>query len=113
MEILSNTVSLDYIRDLSENWYGEMIKAVADIDKGLVAVDAELHSDLERMLLENGSDQKSLWGFNIYPDLEGEDFVEFDSLINIRPRQNNRSRDVEDPQIRQKILSLVDKFIDR
>lgn len=113
MEILSNTVSLDYIRDLSENWYGEMIKAVADIDKGLVAVDAELHSDLERMLLENGSDQQSLWGFNIYPDLEGEDFVEFDSLINIRPRQNNRSRDVEDPQIRQKILSLVDKFIDR
>lgn len=113
MEILSNKVSLDYIRDLSQNWYGEMIKAVADVQKRLIAVDAELHSDLERLLLENGSSQESLWGFNIYPDLDGEDFVEFDSLINIRPRQNNRSRDVEDPQIREKIVSIVNEYIEK
>lgn len=113
MEILSNKVSLDYIRDLSQNWYGEMIKAVADVQKRLIAVDAELHSDLERLLLENGSSQESLWGFNIYPDLDGEDFVEFDSLINIRPRQNNKSRDVEDPQIREKIVSIVNEYIEK
>lgn len=113
MEILTSRVNLDYIRDLSQNWYGEMIKAVADVENGLIAVDAELHSDLERLLLENGSNQESLWGFNIYPELDGEDFVEFDSLINIRPRQNNRSRDVEDPQVREKIISIVNEFIEK
>lgn len=113
MEILISKVSLDYVRDLAQNWYGEMIKAVADVDNRLIAIDAELHSDLERMLLENGSRQESLWGFNIYPDLDGKDFVEFDSLINIRPRQNNRSRGVEDPQIREKIVSVVNEYIDR
>lgn len=113
MEILISKVSLDYVRDLAQNWYGEMIKAVADVDNRLIAIDAELHSDLERMLLENGSRQESLWGVNIYPDLDGKDFVEFDSLINIRPRQNNRSRGVEDPQIREKIVSVVNEYIDR
>ena len=113
MEILTRKVHLDYIRDLSRNWYGEMIKAVADVENGIIAVDAELHSDLERLLLENGSNQESLWGFNIYPDLEDEDFIEFDSLINIRPRQNNRSRDVEDPRIRERIIAITNEFIEK
>lgn len=111
MIILKEQVTVQYLNELAKNFYGEMIKAVADVDKGLIALDAELHSDLERMLLENGSSQESLWGFNIYPQLDGDDFVEFDSLINIRPRQNNRSRDVENPAIREEILSLVGKFI--
>ena len=113
MEILANTVSMEYVRKLAQNWYGEMIKAVADVDKGLVALDAELHSDLERLLLENGSNQEALWGFNIYPDLDDEDYIEFDSLINIRPRQNNRSRNVENPHVRERIVSLVNKYIVR
>lgn len=111
MIILKEQVTVQYLNELAQNFYGEMIKAVADVDKGLIALDAELHSDLEWMLLENGSSQESLWGFNIYPQLDGDDFVEFDSLINIRPRQNNRSRDVENPAIREEILSLVGKFI--
>lgn len=111
MIILKEQVTVQYLNELAQNFYGEMIKAVADVDKGLIALDAELHSDLERMLLENGSSQESLWGFNIYPQLDGDDFVEFDSLINIRPRQNNRSRDVENHAIREEILSLVGKFI--
>lgn len=111
MIILKEQVTVQYLNELAQNFYGEMIKAVADVDKGLIALDAELHSDLERMLLENGSSQESLWGFNIYPQLDGDDFIEFDSLINIRPRQNNRSRDVENPAIREEILSLVGKFI--
>lgn len=90
-----------------------MIKAVADVDKGVIAIDAELHSDLEMLLLEDGSSQESLWGFNIYPQLEEDDYIEFDSLINIRPRQNNRSRDVENEEIRKKIIVLVNQFIKR
>lgn len=88
-----------------------MVKGVADVDKGLVSLDAELHSDLEAMLLDQGSEQNSLWGFNLYPELEDEDFLEFDSLINIRPAQGNRSRGVEDELIQQKLKDLMAKWI--
>lgn len=87
-----------------------MVKAVADVQKGLLAIDADLHADLERLLLEDGSMQESLWGFNLWVE-EGEDFIEFDSLINIRSWQGNPSRDVEDPEVREAIKTIVDKFI--
>ena len=69
-----------------------MTKGVVDIEKEVVAIDAELQADLEMLLLKNGSKQEQLWGIDLYPDENGEDFLEFDSLINIRPRQNNRSQ---------------------
>jgi len=111
MEILTKPVSREYIKSLAQHLYGDMIKAVADVDKGLIAIDAELHSDLEGFLLQEGSGQESLWGFNIYPEMVGEDFLEFDSLINIRPRQKNRSRDVENPEIRKRIFDIVNEYI--
>lgn len=90
----------------------DMVKAVADIGRGLIAIDAELHADLEGLLLQDGSKQQDLWGFNLYLTEENpEDFIEFDSLINIRPSQNNRSRDVEDPEVRKKITELVEKWV--
>ena len=61
------------------------------------------------MLLNDGSRQNDLWGINLYPD-EEDDFVEFDSLINIRPMSGNRSRGVDDPDIQQRILEVVDKW---
>ena len=87
---------------------GEMVKGVVDVEKGLLAIDAEMHADLEQYLLANGSDQFDLWGINLYFD---GDLVEFDSMINIRPSQGNRSRDVEDAATRQKILAIVDKWV--
>ena len=84
---------------------------MADVDKGLLAIDADLHADLERLLLENGSQQTSLWGFNLYPDETGDDFIEYDSLINIRSWQGNPSRDVLDQEVRGKIENIVEKFI--
>jgi len=111
MEILDKPVDKEYIRHLAGNLYGDMIKAVADVDRGILAVDAELHSDLERLLIEDGSEQFSLWGFNIYPEMDGDDYIEFDSLINIRPRQNNRSRDVENPSTREQIVSIVSQYL--
>lgn len=88
---------------------GEMVKGVVDIKRELVAVDAELHADLERLLLENGSEQENLWGVNFWNS--DEDFVEFDSMINIRPSQNNRSRYVENEKTREKIIEIVEKWI--
>lgn len=89
-----------------------MIKCVADIQQEVLAIDADLHADLERLLLENGSNEEFLWGFNLWVDEEGEDFIEFDSLINIRVWQGNPTRDVSDPQVRLGIKSIVSKFIE-
>lgn len=111
MIILDKQISRSELSAIAGNFYGDMVKAVSDVRNGVLAVDAELHSDLERFLLENGSNQEDLWGFNIYPEMEGEDFIEFDSLINIRPRQNNRSRYVESDEIREEIAEIVGKYI--
>lgn len=88
-----------------------MVKAVVDIEKKIVAIDAEMHADLEQLLLESNSEQKNLWGINFYPEMTGEDFVEFDSMINVRPSQKNRSRGVDDPEIRKKIIEVVSVWI--
>ena len=77
----------------------------------LIGLDAEMHADIERALLERGSSQDALWGINLWFDETGDDFIEFDSMINVRPRQNNRSRDVEDEKTREKIKQVVKKWI--
>ena len=111
MTILINPISRAELKDYAANTFGNMIKCVADVDKGLLAIDADLHADLERLLLENGSQQTSLWGFNLYPDETGEDFIEYDSLINIRSWQGNPSRDVLDKDVRKKIAGIVNQYI--
>lgn len=87
----------------------EMVKGVVDIRRNLLAIDAELHADLEKMLLDDGSEQFDLWGINLYFDGE---LVEFDSMINIRPTQGNRSRDVEDTATRQKVIEVVENWVE-
>ena len=111
MIILNNPISRAELKEYAANTFGDMIKCVADVDKGLLAIDADLHADLERLLLENGSQQTSLWGFNLYPDETGEDFIEYDSLINIRSWQGNPSRDVLDKDVREKIACIVNQYI--
>ena len=111
MLILYSPISRAELKEYAANTFGDMIKCVADVDKGLLAIDADLHADLERLLLENGSQQTSLWGFNLYPDETGEDFIEYDSLINIRSWQGNPSRDVLDKDVRKKIAGIVNQYI--
>ncbi len=108
MKILGEKISREDLMGTSEVLFDdEMIKAVVDIQRELIAVDAELHADLEELLLRNGSAQEDLWGINLYPEETDGDFIEYDSLINIRPRQNNRSRGIEDDTIRQKVDEVV------
>ena len=111
MQILQQPITLTELKAFAQNTFGDMIKCVADVRRGLLALDADLHADLERLLLEDGSTQEDLWGFNLWVEEEGEDFIEFDSLINIRSWQGNPSRDVEDPQVRVSIKAIVHQFI--
>ena len=68
-------------------------------------------TDIEKEMLSQGSIQTDLWGINLYPEMDGDDFIEFDSLINIRPFQGNRSRDVLNPIIRKQIVDIVNSLI--
>ena len=111
MHILEKSMKKADLKPMEEKMFGNLVKAVVDIEKKILALDAEMHADLEQLLLEHGSEQKNLWGVNFYSDMTGEDFVEFDSMINVRPSQKNRSRSVEDPEIRKKILEVVNIWI--
>ncbi|MFA7115249.1 MAG: DUF5674 family protein [Candidatus Omnitrophota bacterium] len=113
MKILENIITNDELKKTAQETFGDLVKAVVDVDRELVAVDAELHSDLEALFLENGSRQKSLWGINFYPELEGEDFIEFDSMINLRPSQGNMTRGVDSEDIQIKILDVINKWVKR
>ncbi len=113
MKIITKTVSLDELNRMAVATFGNLVKAVVDIDRELIAVDAELHSDLEALLLEDGSKQKSLWGINFYPEMQGDEFIEFDSMINMRPSQGNRSRGIENEEIRKKTIEIAAKRIKR
>lgn len=113
MLIVTDKIAIADLEKMSESFSEGLVKAVVDVQQKIMAVDSELHADLEKVLIEKGSYQENLWGINLYPDLEGEDFVEFDSMINIRPRQNNRSRGVEDLAIRSTILRIVDTLVQK
>ena len=91
--------------------FGDMIKAVVDLERRSMVVGGELHSDEEAMLLDDGSTQSNLWGINLYPGDRGEGFIEFDSMINVRPAQGNPSRDVVDGSIRDRIRAVVTQLV--
>lgn len=111
MRVLDKKINrTDLLKNADFAYDDEMIKGVVDVEKQLLAIDGEMHADLEQLLLSQGSSQDFLWGINLYPEDE-DDFIEFDSMINIRPRQNNRSRSVEDENIKKQIISVVKKWI--
>lgn len=112
IQIIRSPISINLIKDLAKKQFGNLIKATVDIDKEILALGGELHADEEQVLLDSNSKQVNLWGVNLYPDKFGTDeFIEYDSMINIRPSQGNISRNVEDPIIRSKISLLINNLI--
>ena len=113
MKIIDREITIQDLKKMAQGMFGNMVKAVVDIKKEIMAVDAELHADEEAYLLEHGSEQKDLWGINLYPEITGDDFIEFDSMINLRPTQGNRSRGVEDVETQEKIRFIVGTVVKR
>lgn len=111
MKIVASTIAKDELKEMSERFSGGLVKAVVDIKKEIMVVDGSMHADEEKELLDTGSHQDDLWGINLYPDLSNDDFIEFDSMINVRPRLNNFSRGIEDENLRKKIISIVSKLV--
>ena len=112
IEIIRTEVALQHLGFLAEGLFGELVKAVVDVGQGIMAIGGELHADEEALLLSAGSLQSDLWGINLYPAQRGESgWIEFDSMINVRPRSGNRSRTVEDAETRRRIVEIVDHLV--
>ena len=112
MKILEQPISKQGLIDASANFIDDNdIKGAVDIKREILAVDSGMHYECEQLLLDNGSNQEDIWGINLYLDEDDDNLVEFDSMINIRPTQSNRSRSVEDPMTRKKIKEVVKKWV--
>lgn len=111
MKLVDEIITIKELKKMSDRMFGGLVKCVMDVDKEIMVVDAAMHADEEKCLLDLGSQQDNLWGINLYPENIGEDFVEFDSMINVRPRLKNFSRGIEDRELRNKIITIVNKLV--
>lgn len=111
MKIIDDKITYSELKKMAEKMFGNLVKAVVDTQKEIMAVDTPMHADQEAELIKSGSRQENLWGINLYLDKSKDDFIEFDSIINLKPNQNNRTRGVEDPKIREKIIKIVNKLV--
>ncbi len=107
IEILQERIATDDLRRLVADGFGDMVKYVVDIERGVIAVGGELHADAEALLLDSGSRQENLWGANYYPGASPEKCIEFTSLINIRPASSNPGMELEDPELRERVRALT------
>jgi hypothetical protein len=113
MTIVREKIPLADLDAMAKVQFGDLVKAVVDVERGVMAIGGELHSDEEALLLEDGSNQMYLWGVNLYPAIRDESWIEFDSMINIRPSQGNRSRSVDDAETRKAIVAVVGRLVVR
>ena len=111
MRIIREQIFKDELTAVAKEQFGNLVKAVVDVGRGVIAIGGELHADEESLLLQDGSHQKDLWGINLYPGKTREEWIEFDSIINIRPSQGNLSRGVEDSETREKIARIIQQLV--
>ncbi|MBI3169421.1 MAG: hypothetical protein HYZ22_13135 [Chloroflexi bacterium] len=104
---LRQKASSNQIKDMLQE-YDSMIKIVVDIRQRILSGGGEMHADCESVLLENGSEQDDLWGANWYPS---EQRIEFESLINIRPRMGNRSVILQDENLRKQVEDVTQSIL--
>ena len=110
-QIVREPISRSELVTIASEQFGDMVKAVVDIEREIMALGGELHSDEEALLLDDGSSQRNLWGINLYPSAAEADWIEYDSMINVRPSQGNRTRGVEDAGLRDAIRRIVNGLV--
>ena len=110
--VVKDPISKAKLKLIAKERFGDLVKAAVDIDQEIMAVGGELHIDEEVLLIEQeNSKQENVWGINIYPDSSSDDFIEFNSMINLKPAFSNRSRGIDNPEIREKVIAVVKKLV--
>ncbi len=112
IKIIKEKILLEEFNRLAQENYGDMVKGVVDVTQKILALGGELHADAETLLLENGSKQEDLWGFNIFKERSKEERIEFVSFINIRPAQKNFSMEIENDELQKLIQSIINTLVD-
>ena len=111
IKIVRESITKAELNETAKKQFGDMVKAVIDLEQRIMAIGGELHSDEEAILLDQGSVHKNLWGINLYPEKPLAEWIEFDSMINVRPSRGNRSRNVEHAEIRETITAIVNRLV--
>lgn len=112
IRIVKDSISRKELLNTAKEQFGDMVKAVVDIEQGIMALGGEFHADEEVFLMEQaGSKREHTWGINIYPEKSEEEWIEFDSMVNIKPSFGNRSRYIENAEIRSKIKKIIRKLV--
>ena len=112
IKIVKGSINKKELVDMAREQFGDLVKAVVDVGQGIMAVGGEMHADDEVILMEQeDSKREHTWGINLYPEKTGDDWIEFDSVINLKPSFGNRSRDVDNPEIQKKIRNIVEKLV--
>ncbi len=110
--IVKEEIRRDALRVLAHEQYGDIIKAVVDVERGIMGVGGELHVDIQSLLIEKEHSRGDMtWGINLYPDKTGDDFIEFDSMVNLKPAAGNRTRGVESEEVQAKIRGIVSQLV--
>ena len=111
IKIVRNQILKKELEEIAKDQFGDWVKAVVDIEKEIMAIGGDLHADEEAVLLQDGSQRKNLWGINLWLDKGINEWIEFNSMINVRPAQHNRSRGVENESLQQEIKKVVGKLV--
>ena len=112
IKIIKDSISKKELSEIAEEKFGDLVKAVVDIEQGIMAIGGELHADEETLLTEQyNSKREHTWGINLYPEKTEDDWIEFDSMINLKPTYGNRVRGIENPEIKEKIKGIVKKLV--
>ena len=110
IQIIKEAITRKELIDMAKKGFGDLVKAVIDIDQKIMAMGGEMHADEEAVLMEKeGSQRKNTWGVNLYP--KEKDLIEYDSIINIKPFYGNQSRNIEDEKVREEIKDIVCSLI--
>ncbi len=115
MKIVKDTIEVAELQEICKNGiFVEVVKAVIDIEKGIMAIDAEMHADLADSLAEQEhSRHENLWGVNLYPAQVGDAFIVFTSFINIKPGFGNKSMGIDDPKVKEKVITIINTLVKR
>lgn len=110
--IVKDRITKEELKALAHEQYGDIIKAAVDVEQEIMGVGGELHVDIQSLLIDKENSQgENTWGINLYLEKTGEDFVEFDSMINLKPSLGNKTRSVENIEIQNKIKEIVNKLV--
>src|SRR3989338_38247 len=112
IRIIKTPIKKSELIDMASEKFGDMVKVAVDVLREIMAAGGELHADEEVLLTEKeNSKRENIWGINIYPKKPENEWIEFDSMINLKPHFGNRSRDGEETEIREKIKKIARKLI--